>query len=125
MVEISKKMSELLENEEFSAKLMKCNGEDEAKKLWADYGVDLEAELKSVEADDNGELNEEALGNVVGGMSHAQAWNICLSAYSYIIRGKAAQFPYSSSQIKEAQRVCQKDCIGVIKWGVTKIISLL
>lgn len=52
------KLNELIENEEFIAKLDKCENENDMESLRAEYADSVEVEA---------ELDEEALGEVAGG----------------------------------------------------------
>ena len=65
-------INELMENEEFSAKLATTETTEEVIKVFADYGVtvtedELDAALASAKAN-SAELSEAELGNVAGGL---------------------------------------------------------
>ena len=69
---------ELTTDREFMMKLDETKSYEEAKELFAAEGVDLDAEFKEAPVVQDCELTEEALEDVVGGISWAQikmAWN--------------------------------------------------
>ncbi len=55
------KFEQLMENEEFIAKLEACETEEATKALYAEYGLDMEPVVESEE------ISEDELENVTGG----------------------------------------------------------
>ena len=60
----------LMQNEEFNARMEACKTVEEAAEIMREYGLEVTAEqLKAaMAAQSNGELGEEALENVAGGI---------------------------------------------------------
>ena len=70
------------------------------------------------------ELSEDALEMVAGGMSTAQAWKIVSTVYwEYNVLKRKKSANYSSKQIMEALKICDKNakkigkgCAAIIKY---------
>ncbi len=74
---MSMKLEQMMENEEFNAKMVACENQDQVNALLKEYDV----ELPSTDAD---ELTEDQLENVAGGI----AWGTiltCLAALAWVI----------------------------------------
>lgn len=71
-----KKLEELVENEDFMLHLRSMETYEDAVKLFAEYGVEITTEeLQAALADvPEGELDEAALRNVVGGVDWRRVW---------------------------------------------------
>ena len=67
------KIEQLMDCEEFVQKLNMTNGVEEMQELFVQHGVDIPMEelgrmIATASVGENGELNEDALDNVAGGL---------------------------------------------------------
>ena len=76
------------------------------------------------------ELSEEALEMVAGGMSYTQAWKIVTTAYWELNVQKKKKSSYSSKQIMEALKKCDKQVgfVGkaskdILRWAWDKFMG--
>lgn len=84
--ELKKKLDELNENEEFVSRMAECESIEEMVSLFGEQGIivdadELESALKfSAVQSEDGELSEDSLENVSGGIAFATlcaAWMCC------------------------------------------------
>lgn len=105
--------------EALDQKLAACETEDEA------YEVVMR---EIMPGGDSEELGEDALDLVVGGMSNATAIKIVSSAYWDLCIRKKKSCGYSTKQIQEALKICDRlnnavkgVSISALKWGLKKL----
>ena len=93
MNELDKKLCELFQNEEFKAECENIQSVEELQKLFAAHGVDMTIEQvtelcvavgRRVAQEENGELDEEALDEVTGGIAWAVIGiaALCIGAFA-------------------------------------------
>lgn len=100
------KLEELLENEEFNSKLESVTNGEDAKAVLNEYGIETDAEL-----------NEEALSDVVGGVSFSSALSWVVKNVDWVNYGWqgakiAARCLYDYAQYGNMWRTYSKDYVS-------------